>query len=171
MIIVCLLKISSFKIYTVFQLAAMSALVCSDFDLITNSKLNWYDSVKQLKAVVLSMCSVETQAFGEPVSKIWQPFGDVALNSFLITNFILFPCLKNRHKLPWRNLWVSSSEGTIFRLDMVSVICSDGASTMLRRNSGFRALVKVSAKHIIVSHCVLRWQQKPCLKISCWQNC
>lgn len=39
--------------------------------------------------------------------------------------------------------------------DMVSAVCSDGAPAMLGRNSGFGALVKGDAPHIIVTHCVL----------------
>ena len=38
---------------------------------------------------------------------------------------------------------------------MVSAICSDGAPAMLGRHSGFGALVKIDAPHIIVTHCVL----------------
>ena len=38
---------------------------------------------------------------------------------------------------------------------MVSAICSDGAPAMLGRHSGFGALVKSDAQHIIVTHCVL----------------
>ncbi|XP_051957444.1 protein ZBED8-like [Xyrauchen texanus] len=39
--------------------------------------------------------------------------------------------------------------------DMVSAVCSDGAPVMLGRKSGFGALVKVDAPHIIVTHCIL----------------
>ncbi|XP_068234197.1 protein FAM200C-like [Palaemon carinicauda] len=39
--------------------------------------------------------------------------------------------------------------------DMVSAVCSDGAPTMLGRNSGFRALVKAHASHILFTHCAL----------------
>ena len=39
--------------------------------------------------------------------------------------------------------------------NMVSAVCSDGAPVLLRRNSGFEALVKADAPHIIVTHCVL----------------
>lgn len=39
--------------------------------------------------------------------------------------------------------------------DMVSAICSDGAPAMLGQNSGFGALAKVAAPHIIVTHCAL----------------
>ncbi|XP_076329269.1 protein FAM200C-like isoform X1 [Tachypleus tridentatus] len=39
--------------------------------------------------------------------------------------------------------------------DMVSAVCLDGAPVMLEQNSGFGALVKVYAPHIIVTHCVL----------------
>ena len=38
---------------------------------------------------------------------------------------------------------------------MVSAICTDSASSMLGRNSGFCALVKADAPHIIVTHCIL----------------
>uniref|UniRef100_A0AAQ4RQI6 DUF4371 domain-containing protein n=1 Tax=Gasterosteus aculeatus aculeatus TaxID=481459 RepID=A0AAQ4RQI6_GASAC len=39
--------------------------------------------------------------------------------------------------------------------DMVSAVCSDGAPVMLGRKSGFGALVKADAPHIIVTHCIL----------------
>ena len=39
--------------------------------------------------------------------------------------------------------------------NMVSAVCSDGAPAMLGRNSGFGALVKADAPHVIVTHCVL----------------
>ncbi|XP_019202536.1 protein ZBED8-like [Oreochromis niloticus] len=39
--------------------------------------------------------------------------------------------------------------------DMVSAVCTDGAPVMLGRNSGFGALVKADAPHIIVTHCIL----------------
>ena len=39
--------------------------------------------------------------------------------------------------------------------DMVSAVCSDGAPVMLGQKSGFSALVKADAPHIIVTHCVL----------------
>ncbi|CAL9696028.1 unnamed protein product [Knipowitschia caucasica] len=39
--------------------------------------------------------------------------------------------------------------------DMVSAICTDGAPVMLGRKSGFGALVKADAPHIIVTHCIL----------------
>jgi zinc finger BED domain-containing protein 5/7/8/9 len=39
--------------------------------------------------------------------------------------------------------------------DMVSAVCSDGAPAMLGRKSGFGALVKADAPHIIVTHCIL----------------
>jgi hypothetical protein len=39
--------------------------------------------------------------------------------------------------------------------NMVSAVCSDGAPAMLGRHSGFGALVKSDAPHIIVTHCVL----------------
>ncbi|XP_040275822.1 protein ZBED8-like [Bufo bufo] len=39
--------------------------------------------------------------------------------------------------------------------DMVSAVCSDRAPAMLRRKSGFGALVKADAPHIIVTHCIL----------------
>ncbi|KAJ3592624.1 hypothetical protein NHX12_007751 [Muraenolepis orangiensis] len=39
--------------------------------------------------------------------------------------------------------------------DMVSADCSDGAPVMLGRKSGFGALVKADAPHIIVTHCIL----------------
>lgn len=39
--------------------------------------------------------------------------------------------------------------------DMVSAVCTDGAPVMLGRKSGFGALVKADAPHIIVTHCVL----------------
>lgn len=38
---------------------------------------------------------------------------------------------------------------------MVSALCSDTALSMLGRNSGFGALMKVAAPHIILTHCVL----------------
>ncbi|GAA6096792.1 protein ZBED8 [Tachysurus ichikawai] len=38
---------------------------------------------------------------------------------------------------------------------MVSAVCSDGAPVMLGRKSGFGALVKADAPHIIVTHCIL----------------
>ncbi|KAF2360197.1 protein of unknown function DUF4371 [Trinorchestia longiramus] len=40
--------------------------------------------------------------------------------------------------------------------DMVSAVCSDRASVMLGRKSGFGVLVKADAPHIIVTHCILR---------------
>ncbi|XP_067122548.1 protein FAM200C-like [Centruroides vittatus] len=39
--------------------------------------------------------------------------------------------------------------------DMVSAVCSEGAPAMLRRKSGFGALVKADASHIVVTHCIL----------------
>ena len=39
--------------------------------------------------------------------------------------------------------------------DMVSAVCSDRAPVMLGQKSGFSALVKANAPHIIVTHCVL----------------
>ena len=39
--------------------------------------------------------------------------------------------------------------------NMVSAICSNGAPAMLGGHSGFGALVKSNAPHIIVTHCVL----------------
>nr|XP_054593836.1 protein FAM200C-like [Nothobranchius furzeri] len=39
--------------------------------------------------------------------------------------------------------------------DMVSAVCTDGAPVMLGRTSGFGALVKADAPHIIVTHCIL----------------
>ncbi|XP_073456451.1 protein FAM200C-like [Aquarana catesbeiana] len=39
--------------------------------------------------------------------------------------------------------------------DMVSAVCSNGAPAMLGRKSGFGALVKADAPHIIVTHCIL----------------
>lgn len=39
--------------------------------------------------------------------------------------------------------------------DMVSAVCSDGAPAMLGRKSGFGALVKADAPHIVVTHCIL----------------
>ncbi|XP_039903019.1 protein ZBED8-like [Simochromis diagramma] len=39
--------------------------------------------------------------------------------------------------------------------DMVSAVCTEGAPVMLGRNSGFGALVKADAPHIIVTHCIL----------------
>uniref|UniRef100_UPI00358F5F6E protein FAM200C-like isoform X1 n=2 Tax=Myxine glutinosa TaxID=7769 RepID=UPI00358F5F6E len=39
--------------------------------------------------------------------------------------------------------------------NMVSAVCSDGAPAMLGCNSGFGALVKADAPHIIITHCVL----------------
>ncbi|XP_070409501.1 protein FAM200C-like isoform X1 [Nothobranchius furzeri] len=39
--------------------------------------------------------------------------------------------------------------------DMVSAVCTDGAPVMLGRKSGFGALVKADAPHIIVTHCIL----------------
>ena len=39
--------------------------------------------------------------------------------------------------------------------DMVSAVCSDGAPVMLGQKSGFTALVKADAPHMIVTHCVL----------------
>ncbi|GAA6099628.1 protein ZBED8 [Tachysurus ichikawai] len=39
--------------------------------------------------------------------------------------------------------------------DMVSAVCSYGAPVMLGRKSGFGALVKADAPHIIVTHCIL----------------
>ena len=39
--------------------------------------------------------------------------------------------------------------------DMVCAICSDGAPAMFGRKSGFDALVKADAPHIIVTHCLL----------------
>ncbi|XP_073529589.1 protein FAM200C-like [Phyllobates terribilis] len=39
--------------------------------------------------------------------------------------------------------------------DMVSAVCTDGAPVMLGRKSGFGALVKADAPHIIVTHCNL----------------
>ena len=47
--------------------------------------------------------------------------------------------------------------------DMVSAVCSNGAPAMLGQKSGFGALVKADAPHIIVIHCILHkhaWQQK-----------
>ncbi|XP_067139088.1 protein FAM200C-like [Centruroides vittatus] len=38
---------------------------------------------------------------------------------------------------------------------MVSAVCSDGAPAMLGRKSGFGALVKADAPHIVVTHCIL----------------
>ncbi|KAF2362980.1 protein of unknown function DUF4371 [Trinorchestia longiramus] len=39
--------------------------------------------------------------------------------------------------------------------DMVSAVCSDRAPVMLGRKSGFSAVVKADAPHIIVTHCIL----------------
>ncbi|XP_073533049.1 protein FAM200C-like [Phyllobates terribilis] len=39
--------------------------------------------------------------------------------------------------------------------DMVSAVCTDGVPVMLGRKSGFGALVKADAPHIIVTHCIL----------------
>ncbi|KAF2364897.1 hypothetical protein FHG87_004346 [Trinorchestia longiramus] len=39
--------------------------------------------------------------------------------------------------------------------DMVSAVCSDRAPVMLGRKSGFSAVVKTDAPHIIVAHCIL----------------
>ncbi|XP_033842336.1 protein FAM200C-like [Periophthalmus magnuspinnatus] len=39
--------------------------------------------------------------------------------------------------------------------NMVSPVCTDGAPVMLGRKSGFGALVKSDAPHIIVTHCIL----------------
>ncbi|XP_073501333.1 protein FAM200C-like [Phyllobates terribilis] len=39
--------------------------------------------------------------------------------------------------------------------DMVSAVCTDGAPVMLGRKSGFGALVKADAPHIIVTYCIL----------------
>ncbi|XP_035007625.1 protein ZBED8-like [Hippoglossus stenolepis] len=44
--------------------------------------------------------------------------------------------------------------------NMVSAVCSDGAPAMLGRHSGFGALVKSDAPHIIVTHCVLHSAMK-----------
>lgn len=38
---------------------------------------------------------------------------------------------------------------------MVSEVCSERATLMLKRNSGFGVLVKVNVSHLIVTHCVL----------------
>ncbi|XP_077306292.1 protein FAM200C-like [Lithobates pipiens] len=46
-------------------------------------------------------------------------------------------------------------EDNNFSWDMVSAVCSDGAPAMLGRKSGFGALVKADAPHIIVTHCSL----------------
>ncbi|XP_032081565.1 protein ZBED8-like [Thamnophis elegans] len=45
--------------------------------------------------------------------------------------------------------------------DMVSAVCSDGAPAMLERKSGFDALVKADAPHIIVTHCILHRHALP----------
>lgn len=39
--------------------------------------------------------------------------------------------------------------------NVVSAVCSDGASAMLGRKFGFGVLVKADAPHIVVTHCVL----------------
>jgi len=39
--------------------------------------------------------------------------------------------------------------------NMVSAVCSNGAPATLERHSGYGALVKSDAAHIIVTHCVL----------------
>ncbi|XP_073537818.1 protein FAM200C-like [Phyllobates terribilis] len=39
--------------------------------------------------------------------------------------------------------------------DMVPAVCTDGAPVMLGRKSGFGALVKADAPHIIVMHCIV----------------
>ncbi|KAF2347103.1 Ribonuclease H-like domain [Trinorchestia longiramus] len=39
--------------------------------------------------------------------------------------------------------------------DMVSAVCSDRAPVMLGRKSGFSAVVKADAPHVIVTHCIL----------------
>ncbi|XP_040583539.2 protein FAM200C-like [Lepeophtheirus salmonis] len=46
-------------------------------------------------------------------------------------------------------------KGNNLSWNMVSVVCSDGAPAMLGRHSGFGALVKSDAPHIIVTHCIL----------------
>jgi len=40
--------------------------------------------------------------------------------------------------------------------DMVSAVCTDGSPVMLGSKSGFGALVKADAPHIIVMHCILQ---------------
>ena len=42
-----------------------------------------------------------------------------------------------------------------FLWDVISAICSDGASVMLGRNSSLVALVKADAPHVTVTHCLL----------------
>jgi hypothetical protein len=48
-----------------------------------------------------------------------------------------------------------TSSKTNLSWNMVSAVCSDGAPVMLGRKSGFGALVKADAPHIIVTHCIL----------------
>lgn len=45
--------------------------------------------------------------------------------------------------------------GNVLSWNMVSVVCSDEAPAVLRQNSGFGALVKADAPHIIVMHSIL----------------
>ena len=56
--------------------------------------------------------------------------------------------------------------------NMISAVCSDRAPVMLGGYSGFGALVKSDAPHIIVTHCVLhrhRLATQSCLQN--WQKC
>lgn len=44
-----------------------------------------------------------------------------------------------------------------FRDNMASSVCLDGPPMMMGSNSGFPALVKANASHIIVTHSILTW--------------
>ncbi|XP_068250391.1 protein FAM200C-like [Palaemon carinicauda] len=57
--------------------------------------------------------------------------------------FKLIQSFLDRHELAW---------------DLIGSICTDGAPALIGKKSGFVAIVKEKAPHVLTTHCVLRCQ-------------